>query len=102
MPPCFFHAYTGYYCPGCGGTRATQYLIHGHIIKSFIYHPLVPYLGIGGMLFMISHTIAFFSKGKIKGIKYHDFYVILMAVIIIVQFLVKNALIYFFHIYLLK
>ena len=43
VPPCPLHAYTGYYCPGCGGTRATFALLHGHLIRSFVLHPFVPY-----------------------------------------------------------
>lgn len=31
FPPCTFHAATGWYCPGCGGTRALYSLMHGDI-----------------------------------------------------------------------
>ncbi len=41
--PCLFHLLTGLYCPGCGGTRAVWYLLHGQILKSIQYHPLVVY-----------------------------------------------------------
>lgn len=42
--PCLFRCVTGLYCPGCGGTRALGYLLHGHIGKSLWYHPLVGYM----------------------------------------------------------
>ena len=42
--PCLFHRLTGLYCPGCGGTRAINYLLHGQIVKSIQYHPLVLYM----------------------------------------------------------
>ena len=29
FPPCTFHAATGLYCPGCGGTRALFSAMHG-------------------------------------------------------------------------
>lgn len=44
--PCLFHVLTGAYCPGCGGTRAVQALLKGHIFQSFLLHPLVPYLAV--------------------------------------------------------
>lgn len=93
--PCVFHAMTGYYCPGCGGTRAVGYLLTGHLIKSFIYHPLIAYVGIGGTVFMVSHTLQVLSKGKIKGMKFRNGYVYGMLIILIVQFVLKNALVYF-------
>lgn len=54
VPPCPLHAYTGYYCPGCGGTRATFALLHGHLIRSFVLHPFVPYTAVLGGWFMLS------------------------------------------------
>ena len=41
--PCLFRAMTGLYCPGCGGTRAVQYLLQGRLLLSLRYHPLVLY-----------------------------------------------------------
>lgn len=31
VPACLFHAITGLNCPGCGGTRALQHLLHGEL-----------------------------------------------------------------------
>lgn len=41
--PCLFHTVTGFYCPGCGGTRAVMALLRGDLAASFLYHPLVLY-----------------------------------------------------------
>lgn len=95
MIPCPFHIITGYYCPGCGGTRAVKYFLSGRILKSFSYHPLVPYLGIGGVIFMVTHTLERVTKGSVRGIRFRGVYVYLMGVILVVQFIVKNVLVYY-------
>lgn len=64
--PCVLNMLTGFYCPGCGGTRAVFALAKGDILKSFVYHPFVPYAAVLGGWFMISQTIERISHGKIK------------------------------------
>ena len=61
---CAFRRITGLYCPGCGGTRSFVYLIHGHIIKSLAYHPFVPYVFTIAIIFYVSQTVRFISKGR--------------------------------------
>jgi hypothetical protein len=41
LPPCLFHAFTGFYCPGCGATRALHQLAHGHFIAALRLNALV-------------------------------------------------------------
>ncbi|MCR5356860.1 MAG: DUF2752 domain-containing protein [Lachnospiraceae bacterium] len=53
VPECVFETATGLYCPGCGGTRAVIALFEGHPVKSFLYHPAVPYAFIVYCVFMI-------------------------------------------------
>lgn len=93
MAPCMIHAMTGYYCPGCGGTRATYALLHGKIITSLYYHPIVVYGVVVGGWFMISQTIERISRGKIHiGMHYRDLYLWIALVIAIVNCLVKNLI----------
>ncbi len=40
-PVCWFHKFTGWACPGCGGLRALHQLLHGHLAEAFRYHPLL-------------------------------------------------------------
>ena len=71
--PCLFHTMTGWYCPGCGGTRAFRYLLRGEWFQSFRYHPLILYTA----LVYLGHEKLF----------------LYMAVgIVTVNFLVKNYL----------
>ncbi len=41
--PCLFHFLIGFYCPGCGGTRAIRLLLNGDLAGSFRCHPFVLY-----------------------------------------------------------
>lgn len=40
LPGCYLYRLTGYYCPGCGGTRAIRALMHGHVLSGLRMHPL--------------------------------------------------------------
>ncbi len=90
--PCMFNVMTGYYCPGCGGTRAFKAVLSGNIIKSFVYNPTVVY-GIGVYVwFMCSHVLAGITKGKVRGLKYRHIYLWLLLIILVVNCLVRNYL----------
>ena len=40
-PICVFHAVTGWYCPGCGATRALCALSHGDLSGAWHYNALL-------------------------------------------------------------
>ncbi len=40
LPLCSFHTLTGLDCPGCGATRATHELLHGHLAAALRYNAL--------------------------------------------------------------
>ncbi len=39
LRPCFFPKYLHLYCPGCGGTRAVNYLLQGKVVESLLANP---------------------------------------------------------------
>lgn len=39
--PCGMKVYFHLYCPGCGGTRAVEHLMHFQFVQSFLSNPLV-------------------------------------------------------------
>lgn len=100
--PCILYTLTGVYCPGCGGTRAVQFLFQGHLLKALIYHPLVFYTAIVGGWFMLSQTIERLSMHKFPiGMKYHDNYLWAAIIIVIANFILKNFFLFVLHIDLL-
>lgn len=73
---CVLFNFTGVYCPGCGGTRAFFALFMGHPLLSLYFHPLILYVMLLFIWYMISNTIEYLSKGKVKiGSHYHHWYV---------------------------
>jgi Protein of unknown function (DUF2752) len=40
LPGCTFHWLTGWYCPGCGMTRAAHAVLNGEILQAFRFNPL--------------------------------------------------------------
>lgn len=54
LPSCPFHALTGWWCPGCGTTRAAHALLHGHPIVALRENALVA----GTSLYVAARWIA--------------------------------------------
>lgn len=99
---CPVYSLTGLFCPGCGGTRAFRLLFQGKLIASIICHPLVIYgMAVFGV-FMISHTLRIFTKGKIQGMTYRHIYIKIAVVLLILNMIVKNLAWIVFHINLIE
>lgn len=91
MPPCIFRKLTGLYCPGCGGTRAVRFLLQGKFLKSFLYHPAVPYTVFLSGWYLVSHTAEMVSKGKLPiGMRYRDVYLYGALGLILINWIAKN------------
>lgn len=95
-PPCVLHEVTGFYCPGCGGTRAIFALVRGDFLRSLFLHPFVPYAIIIGGWFMISQTIELVSRGRFKiGLHFRMIYVWIGLALVVINFLWKNGVLLF-------
>ena len=94
MPPCMFYKITGYYCPGCGGTRAVYALFQGKFLTSLFYQPFILYTAVVGGWFMVSQTIERCSRGKIHiGMHFRPIWAYIGIGIIILNCIVKNLFI---------
>lgn len=93
LPSCVFHSMTGLYCPGCGGTRAVLELMKGHLLQSLWYHPIVLYVVILYIRYLLEHIFRWLSSGKYPIIcGYRSWYGYGAAVIIIINLVIKNFL----------
>lgn len=87
--PCVFQMLTGLYCPGCGGTRALWFLLHGDILKSLWYHPLIPYMA-GILIWWMISEVRKRCFGK-RGFLLHRWMIICGILITVIQWIWKNA-----------
>lgn len=93
--PCIFHELTGFYCPGCGGTRAFLALITGHPIISFLYNPAVIYAA-GVLIFYAVWGILYAAgKGAFKRPKFYLAFVWIFIAILIANCTVRNLMLCF-------
>lgn len=91
MRPCVFYTATGYYCPGCGGTRSVIALLNGRFLVSALDFPMVMYCVVVYGWFMVSHTIEKISRRRIPiGMKYSHGWIYGSLVVVIIHCVVKN------------
>lgn len=58
---CLIKRLTGYACPTCGFTRGALSLLHGHIIRAWLYNPLL--FSVLGLFFAATAVRIFFARG---------------------------------------
>ena len=62
IPPCAFHKLTGYWCTGCGNTRSTIALLHGHIWTAVRNNATMPFLALLLILLYGENLAALFGR----------------------------------------
>ncbi len=91
MPGCYIYSLTGFFCPGCGGSRSVAALVHGRFFVCAVNFPLVAYSVIMYLWFMITQTIERISKGRYQiGLGWRHTYLWIALGILIVHFVMKN------------
>ena len=96
--PCLLLSITGFYCPGCGGTRALEAFLRGRFLLSLWYHPLVVYGAVIITGFMGTHTLERLKIGRVKGWKFHSWYLYGALAVVAGNWILKNILLLALHI----
>jgi len=89
-PNCLFKVTTGFYCPGCGMTRAIYYLIHGHVLKAIRENILIVFL----FFLILDKVYSFFTKKCKKRFYERKHMVMVLVLIVIVFWILRNVPIY--------
>ena len=101
VPDCAFETVTGLCFPGCGGTRSLIALFQGRIVKSFLFHPAVPYAFVVFTVFMVRmFLLKHFGIGREHNGRILIFIYIGIG-IVIVQWIVKLILLIGYGIHVL-
>ncbi len=63
LPLCTWYAMTGLYCPGCGATRATHFLLHGDFAAA-LRHNAAWILIVPWAFYALASEAAFILRGR--------------------------------------
>ena len=90
--PCLLKEIFHIYCPGCGGTRAINELMHFHFLKSFLSNPIVIYLAGIYLYYYIGTTLAILYKGRRIFFHAGNWMWIMGLIIIVLNTILRNYL----------
>jgi len=89
-PQCLFHSLTGLQCPGCGGLRATHYLLHGDVAAAFrlnqLFVLLLPFL----LLFGATRLVKQVSGRDWLEPFWHPFWLWAVLVVVVLFTILRN------------
>ena len=89
---CLIKRLTGYPCPTCGFTRGGLSLLHGHIIRAWLYNPLL--FSVLGLFVALTAVRVFFARGiKVNLTKKERIFI---WILIIVLFFANWAYVIYF------
>ena len=85
FPKCAFNIATGYFCPGCGSSRALYQLTHGNVLEALRLNP--------GVIFLLVMGVIDFGR-YIRSVKISQPFYTLFANLWLVISLVVGMLLY--------
>ena len=94
MPPCKLYNNFGLMCPGCGGTRSVEALLHGDFLTSFRLNPLVIFFSLLGIAFYAELIFSIFNK-KIKIVPRSMVFMWVMIVLFLIFSVVRHFIPFF-------
>ena len=93
LAPCKFYAITGFLCPGCGGTRCVDSLLHFNFVDAFIFNPMAALIFTAIMVLAV-YSIINGLRRPYKPMKYtfRVWHVILFACGYLFFFIIRNVI----------
>ena len=91
LPRCWFHEWTGLYCPGCGGTRALRALAHGQVADSLRLHPLVLPAVAFTAVFLVTLLLNKLSNGRTPKPHFRRIYLVILIALLLYHVIAANV-----------
>lgn len=85
---CLVKIISGIPCPACGMTRAGIAVLQLHFAKAMQFHPMIPFVYIGGILFIIKKYIV------VNDCKWMRYYVIIFFIGVIAVYICRMYTMY--------
>lgn len=92
---CLLHDHLFLYCPLCGGTRAVEALLHGRLVEAFSQNAYVVLLILVALI-LDAVALVRLAKGKETVLRLPGYFWILLAVIFVAWWILRNVLLIVF------
>lgn len=89
---CIFNKQTGWLCPGCGGQRAIQSLLHGNFNEAFLLNPLI-YILLPLLVFLYVALIEVYVFGNKKFLEKYaipNWFAYVLIILLMFFFIIRN------------
>ena len=95
---CAVQSAVGIYCPGCGGSRSLDAFLRLDFLRSFYCYPAIPVSAVLVLIYDVRLVLSLVKKNPAytENLKFYSF--ILIPVVIILTFVLRNVLLYCFKI----
>lgn len=96
--PCLFKLLTHLYCPGCGGTRALQYMLTGHFLKSLMANPSVIYCSVLFLWYYLGTAVTLITGGRVRIFHPSLWMLVVFLCLFAGFFILRNVFLVFLHV----
>jgi len=91
--PCYFLEVTGFYCPGCGNTRALHELLHLHFLEAFDHNLIFPFIAVVTLYLLVGEYLNVLLGRRVLWLpKKVPIWLLLLAGLFVVAFSVLRNL----------
>lgn len=89
---CVVREKLGFYCPGCGATRAVEAIFGGHFLEAFWMYPPAVWCALWIGCYLATNSVEYLFGNNLKiGILYRNWYLYVTVILVVLTFIWKNA-----------